>query len=61
MLKVIGIIVVVWIALVAIGALLDGLFWLLVIGAVATVGVLGYRAITRRSVRGGSADRERLS
>ena len=54
MLKVIGILLVAWLVLAIIGAVIKGLFWLTIIGAVLFVGtaVAGY--LHRRSSSQGS-------
>ncbi len=54
MLKVIGILLVAWLVLAIIGAVIKGLFWLTIIGAVLFVGtaVAGY--LQRRSSSQGS-------
>ena len=44
--KIIGIIAIVWIALAVIGALLKGLFWVLVVGALAVGGYLLFKALS---------------
>lgn len=52
MLKVIGILLVVWLVLAIIGAVIKGLFWLTVIGAVLFVGTAALGYLKRRSNRG---------
>jgi uncharacterized membrane protein len=49
MLKIIGILLVVWIALSVLGAVIEGLFWLTVVGVVLFVGTAAYGAIKRGS------------
>lgn len=52
--KVIGVIVVLWLALTVIGAVIKGLFWLAVIGGVLFVATAAYGAIKggdQRSLR----------
>ena len=44
--KIIGIVALVWIALAVIGALLKGLFWVLVIGALVAGGYLLFKAMS---------------
>jgi hypothetical protein len=51
-LKVIGILLVVWLVLAIIGAVIKGLFWLTVIGAVLFVGTAAFGYLKRRSSRG---------
>lgn len=40
-----------WIALAVLGAVIEGLFWLTVIGVVLFLGTVGYAAIKRRADR----------
>lgn len=47
MLKVIGILLIVWLALTVLGAVLKGLFWLAVVGAVLFVATAAYGALRR--------------
>lgn len=42
MLKLIGLLLVVWVALMIIGAVLEGLFWLLVLGGLLFLGTAAY-------------------
>jgi hypothetical protein len=49
MLRVIGIIAVVWIGLMVLGAIFKVIFWPLLIVALAFAGVAGYRALKARS------------
>ncbi len=42
MLQLIGLLLVVWIALMIIGAVLEGLFWLIVIGGLLFLGTAAY-------------------
>lgn len=43
--KVIGVIVLVWLAFTVVGVIIKGLFWLAVIGGVLFVGTLAYGAL----------------
>lgn len=54
MLKLIGILLVAWLALAVIGAVLEGLFWLAVVGAVLFIGTSVYGALRQ------SRDRKQL-
>jgi hypothetical protein len=45
MLRIIGLLLVVWIALMIIGAVLEGLFWLLVVGGLLFLGTAAYGAL----------------
>lgn len=45
MLKIIGILLVVWIALTVLGAVIEGLFWLAIIGVVLFLGTAAYGAL----------------
>ncbi len=49
MLKVIGIVVLVWLGFIILGALFDFIAWAIPIGAVVLLAVLGYNALKRRS------------
>ncbi len=49
MLKVIGIVVLVWLGFIVLGALFDFLAWAIPIGIVVLLGVLAYGAIKSRS------------
>jgi hypothetical protein len=51
MLAVIAVLLIAWLVLTVLGALLEGLFWLAVVGAVLFVATAGYGAIRRRSDR----------
>ena len=42
MLKIIGLLLAVWLAVVVVGAVIEGLFWLLVIGAVLFVATAAF-------------------
>jgi fatty acid desaturase len=48
MLKVIGILLVLWIALSIVGAVIEGLFWLTVVGLVLLVGTAVYGFLKHR-------------
>lgn len=48
MLAIIGFLLVAWVAVMVIGAVLHGLFWLLVVGAVLFVGTAAYGAIKNK-------------
>jgi hypothetical protein len=48
-LKIIGILLVVWLALSILGAVVKGLIWLTIVGAVLFVGTAAYGAIKRGS------------
>jgi hypothetical protein len=50
-LKVIGALIVIWLAFVVLGVVIKGLVILAVIGAIAFVGTAGYAAIKNRSSR----------
>ncbi len=47
--KVLGIIALVWIGLIVLGWVFKALFWVLVLGAVAFVGYAAYAALTSKS------------
>lgn len=49
LLKIIGGVLVVWVAFIVLGAVLKGAFWLLVIGAVLFAGTAAYGAIKSKS------------
>lgn len=49
MLKILGILLVVWLAFTFLGAVIEGLFWLTVVGVVLALGTVAYGAIKRRS------------
>lgn len=51
MLKILGIIVVIWLAFIVLGALLEFVFWVLVIGAAVFLGVAAYGAVKSRADR----------
>ena len=48
MLKIIGVLLVVWLALSVLGAVIEGLFWLTVIGVLLFVGTAIWGAVQRR-------------
>lgn len=47
MLKVIGVLLVIWLAFIVLGAIIKGLMWLLVIGAVLFLGTAAYGWLKR--------------
>lgn len=49
MLKIIGILLIVWLALSVLGAVVKGLFWLAIVGVVLFVGTAAYGALKARS------------
>ncbi|MGH3631041.1 MAG: hypothetical protein ACRDRL_26815 [Sciscionella sp.] len=49
MLAVIGGLLVIWLAFIVLGAVIHGLFWLLVIGAIAFLGTTAYGAIKNKN------------
>ncbi|WP_164860584.1 hypothetical protein [Rhodococcus sp. X156] len=52
--KVLGVLIIVWLAVTLIGAIVKGLFWLAVIGGLLFVGTAAYAAIkgnNQRSIR----------
>ncbi len=51
MLRLLGLLLVVWLVLVIIGALLEGLFWLLVVGGLLFLGTAAYGRRKSRSRR----------
>ncbi|MBA3573388.1 MAG: hypothetical protein M3408_08165 [Actinomycetota bacterium] len=51
MVKVIAALVVLWLALSIIGAVVEGLFWLTIVGVVLLLGTAGYGAIKQRTQR----------
>jgi hypothetical protein len=51
MLKLLIFLLVAWLALTVLGLLIEGLFWLAVIGGVLFLGTAGYAAIKRRTGR----------
>ena len=51
MLRLIGIVLLVWLAFVLLGAVFEFLFWALVIGAAVFLGSLAWGALTRRGDR----------
>ncbi len=52
MLKVIGVLLIVWLVLAIIGAVIKGLFWLTVIAVVLFVGTAAFGYLKQRSSRG---------
>jgi LPXTG-motif cell wall-anchored protein len=51
MVAVIVVLLLVWLALAVLGAVIEGLFWLTVVGVVLFLGTAGYAAIKRRAAR----------
>lgn len=51
MLAFIGVLLVVWLVVTIVGAVLEGLFWLAVVGAVLFVGTAAYGWVKRKSLR----------
>jgi LPXTG-motif cell wall-anchored protein len=51
MLKILAILLVVWLALTVLGVVIEGLFWLAIIGIVLFLGTAGYAALKRRTGR----------
>jgi LPXTG-motif cell wall-anchored protein len=49
MLKIIGVLLVVWLAVSILGAVIKGLFWLTIVGAVLFVATAAYGYLKRRS------------
>lgn len=49
MLKIIGIVLVLWVVVSVVGFLIEGLFWLAVLGVVLFLGTAAYGALTQRS------------
>lgn len=49
MLKIIGVLLVVWLAVAILGAVIKGLFWLTIVGAVLFVATAAYGYLKRRS------------
>lgn len=48
MLTVIAVLLIVWLALAILGAVVEGLLWLTIVGAVLFVGTAAYGAVRRR-------------
>lgn len=51
MMAVIAVLLLVWLALSVVGALVEGLFWLTIVGVVLFLATAAYGAINRRSDR----------
>jgi hypothetical protein len=51
MIGLIAVLLLVWLALSILGAVIEGLFWLTIVGAVLFVGTAAYAAIRRRTGR----------
>lgn len=49
MLAFIGVLLVIWLVVAVLGAVIEGLFWLTVVGAVLFLGTAGYGYLKRRS------------
>ncbi len=50
MLKIVGLLLIVWLVLIILGAVLKGLFWLVVIGAVFFVATAAYGWVKRNDL-----------
>lgn len=48
MLKIIGVLLLIWLALSLLGAVVEGLFWLAVVGVVLFVGTAAYAGLRQR-------------
>jgi hypothetical protein len=53
MLPVVVVLLLVWLALSILGAVIEGLFWLTIVGVVLFIGTAAYGAIRRRSAHQG--------
>lgn len=51
MLQLLLVLLVIWVALVVIGTLIEGLFWLVVVGAVLFLATAGYGWVKREALR----------
>lgn len=51
MLRVLGLLLVIWVALIVVGALVKGLFWLIIVGAVLFAATAVYGWVKRATLR----------
>lgn len=51
MLKLIGILLIIWLVLTVLGAVIEGLFWLAIVGAVLFLGTAAYGWVKRKALR----------
>ena len=51
MLRIIGFLLLAWVAVMVVGAVLHGLFWLIVVGAVLFLGTAAYGAIKGKGTK----------